>query len=390
MKVLIIPAWYPSHDSPGEGVFIQQQAKALQAAGHEVVVMYADLKFSNWIKVFQGFLFRRSFKEEEGLSILRLNGFLFPKSNPLIRPIWICIYQSLFNFYHQKKGLPDVIHAHSFLAGIAAYDIAKPYNIPIVLTEHLSSLLDDSLKKKHVSSFKNILNKADALVAVSKGLKTKMQTYTSQEIKVIPNLVDTDFFSPLPKEAKRDDFTFIAIGSLIPRKGFDLLIQAFAKIKKTSDLKPRLIIIGDGREKSNLLKLIEKLGLKDKVNLTGHLSQEKVKDQLRRADVFVLSSHIETFGVVVIEAMAVGLPIIATRCIGTRDLINEKVGYYIEPNNIDELVHSMNRMIHDAVNFDQQFIRNRTIEKYGKEVVAKEITELYQSLVNRHQTKYEL
>lgn len=144
---------------------------------------------------------------------------------------------------------------------------------------------------------------------------------------------------------KDDKKYLIGVGRLVKRKGFEYLIKSLKLLNEDVEC----LIIGDGPEKENLQQLAVNLGLKQRVNLLGYLSEEEKKFQyLAAADIFVLSSLHEGFGIVLQEAMQVGLPIIATDNGGQVDLIrNGKNGFLIKFGNKYMLIHEIKKIFND-------------------------------------------
>lgn len=148
-----------------------------------------------------------------------------------------------------------------------------------------------------------------------------------------------------PWFANRDGLVVVAVGRLVKLKGFDLLIQAFARV--TGRDRARLIIIGDGNERSALQALVEGLGVGDRVALPGF--QDNPWKYMARADLFVLSSHVEGLPNVIAEAMALGLPVLATSCSESiRDYMEDgRNGLLVPPGDVDALSEGLGRLLAD-------------------------------------------
>ena len=143
----------------------------------------------------------------------------------------------------------------------------------------------------------------------------------------------------------------------------------------------RLTIYGDGPERTVLEKKIVEKGLAKKVCLYGRYFREQLLDMYDAADAFVLASQGETFGVVYIEAMAAGLPVIATICGGPEDIVNDKVGVLIEKENLCQLVAAMEWMIENIGNYNRDEIRRYAVSKFSPEQVAAKLTEVFQDVL---------
>lgn len=198
---------------------------------------------------------------------------------------------------------------------------------------------------------------ADLVVALSEGVRRDvMARYAvpQERVRTIYNPVNIEEVQkmaelPLPPHPdlripEPGVFNIIAVGHLKRQKGFDLLIRAIAELQ---DVPLRLLIVGDGPEEADLRQLIRDLNLSDKVRLLGY--QENPYALMAKSDLFVLSSRWEGFGHVIVEAMACGVPVLATRCpSGPDEIINHDIdGMLCEPDSVDALVAGIQRLWRD-------------------------------------------
>ena len=185
----------------------------------------------------------------------------------------------------------------------------------------------------------------------------------------IPNIVDTNLFSYANKDNK-NTFLFVSVGSLIYGKRMDLTIEAFIDAFKGSD-KVFLTIFGEGPERQKLEELVRINKMEKQIKLMGMQSRKVIADYLKECDCFVLASQTETFGVVYIEAMASGLPVIATKCGGPESFVNEENGVLIPVDNKDALVTAMKNMYSGKYNmikrqFQQILLKNFPPKQFQK------------------------
>ena len=194
--------------------------------------------------------------------------------------------------------------------------------------------------KRLVSSCKNM----DYFVPVSHELEEFYKSYLDKKVFYIPNGLDS-----IPKKiSSLDNKNIISVGRLSKEKGFDDLLRIFKKISnKDSDI--RLNIVGDGVEKNNLLELAKELKLGDKVVFHGYQNKEYINDLLFNSSLYVMTSHTESFGLVLIEAMSYGVPCISyTSAQGANEIINDGInGYLIENRNEDEMIDKINLIMED-------------------------------------------
>lgn len=384
MHILILPSAYPTEDAPLRSTFFKEQAIALKEAGHEVGVIYSETRRITGINInsLKKFHFQIEDKKEEGINTIRLKGWnIFMMRNSLGINLWIKQTVKLFNIYIKKYGKPDLVHVHCGLYGGAAVVLIKEkYNIPYVITEHSSNVLNGTMDKYHRELLEKAYNNADYLISVGKKLKEKMKVYTKNKIEVIPNIVNTEKFTPRNK-AKNGKFRFLSVSFLNPNKNVDLTIRAFSKAFKNKD-NIELYIAGDGSERLKLEALAKDLGVESKVKFLGKVNREDLPGFLHEGNAFVLPSKYETFGVVYIEALACGLPIIATKCGGPEDFYKEDFGYMIDTGDEEALCQAMIKMIENKDKYDSISMSKCVKNRFSKEVIVKKIEEVYEVILN--------
>ena len=215
-----------------------------------------------------------------------------------------------------------------------------------------------------------------AVLAVSRALAKNMRANTGVEAVVVPNIVDTAQFAL--QSVPHERFTFVSAGNLIPVKNMAELLHAFAALHG----EPRLIIFGDGPESGALRALCAELGLYSRVSFRGQCPREELAEAYAAADCFVLASRSETFGVAYIEAMAAGLPVIATRCGGPEDFVTEENGILIPADDESALTGAMERMMLRREDYDSAAISADTRRKFAPETIAARLTELYEGVLS--------
>ena len=198
--------------------------------------------------------------------------------------------------------------------------------------------------KKYIKSLIKSCNDIDNLVLVSKELQKFYEQYLGKKAIYIPNCLDY-----IPKKcSKLDSKNFRSIGRLSKEKGFDDLLRLFKKImSKFPDW--NLNIVGDGFERNNLLDLAKELKLGDRVIFRGYQDKEEINDLMLDSSIYLMTSHTESFGLVLIEAMSYGIPCIAyTSAQGANEIINDGVnGYLINDRNEDEMIKKITMLVND-------------------------------------------
>jgi len=158
------------------------------------------------------------------------------------------------------------------------------------------------------------------------------------------------------------------------------ILHAFSKIAKAN---PNIYLTlgGDGPVRSQLEQLAQNLDLIDKVKFTGMLSREQVVAEMAAADAFVLSSRYETFGVVVIEALALGKPVIATRCGGPESIVRKEDGILIPVDDVDALAAAMIEIVENRKDYDPAEIRKACSVRFSEAAIAKRLMNIYANVV---------
>ncbi len=390
MKVLILPSWYP----PDGGSFFEEQSRAVAATGVSTDVLSLRIK---GVKDFinDRSLLNRGLRKsrENDINVYRAVYSKFPLTEKHNIYPWSVKLLRLFEAYSEEQGLPDLIHAHSSLwAGFAAALISEKYGIPYVLTEHRSRFVENNdmakslVKPFHKPVISRALKGASKLILVSGKLKKallQIEPEVSRRIAIIPNFIDTSIFTPPEKPLPPKPFIFFSLGNLEHVKGMDVLIDAFYILKKNFSGAAVLKIGGKGNQTDALKKRSVRYGIHNDILFTGKLSRNQVMYHMQDSHAFVLASRFEAFGVVFIEAMASGLPVISTKSGGPEEIINDQNGYLVELENPVKLAEAMESMISNYHNFDLQAIRQQAVKNFGQENVVKKITDIYNEVLNK-------
>lgn len=380
MNILMVPSWYKNETNSISGSFFREQALALVRRGHRVWV--ADATFQGADNLKSPRLFRLKQYDDEGLCTYSL---VVPALGIARTPSGgVGIYcRNLGRIFQrmEKDGVRiDLIQAHSFYpAGVAAVRLGKKHGIPVVLTEHNSNVLKKTLPPKRVQMLKEAVAGADRVVCVSNALKKAMQelTGTEREIDVLYNSVDSRF-TYVPKPAQ-ENFTFVSAGNLIPVKRFDLTLEAFARLYR-EDPSVRLTIAGGGYLRQELEALAADLGVADAVAFSGRIPREQMSALLQGADAFVLPSDAETFGVVYIEALACGKPVIGARNGGAEEIITAGNGLLVEKNDATGLYEAMKTLRKEISRYSGAALAADCEARFGEETLAKQTLAIYRSL----------
>ena len=377
MHIMVVPSWYANPQNKVHGSFFKEQFLALQKSGEKVTVAYNEI----WPITRLGRVREKrglSFQVEDGLRTYRYKDYNYLPKNHNMFKFFNKRMEKLYLEIVKKEGKGDVIHAHSaFWGGISAAFVAKKYNIPFVLTEHSSLKNSVYVKDSYYKYIKEAYDSADKLITVGNGLKKELENYTDNNIEVIHNLVDFSKFKVKETE-KHEGVKLFSLAYLVEGKGMEALIKAFNEAFKDENV--TLKIGGDGEKRHELEALIKELNLESKVELLGMLSREEVVSEINNCDGFVLASEHETFGVVYIEAMALGKPVLGTKNGGAEDIIRDYNGILVENKNHKELVKGLKEFVHNINSYDKTLIREMCINNYNEDVIVQKIEDIYNKL----------
>jgi len=354
----------------------------VQELGEQVGILYPDLRPPFQARQYPDPRGKTEWSLSGGVHVLR-NTYVnwTPRIEPLILPRWLQVGMRLFAEYCRRFGKPDVIHAHCLLrAGVLAYRIARKYGIPYVVTEHSSRWHNHEVRGYELRSARAAAKNAGAMISVSRALMSHLQQDLAfGKTYVVPNAVDALFLDGEVRERPASQGKrFINVALLNPGKRHDILIDAFHQAfgRETSNT---LYIVGDGPQRKPLEEQIARHGMESSIRLLGMQNKSQVAALLKESDCLVLTSDHETFGVVVIEALASGLPVISTDCGGTADIVAPGNGILTEKGNVRavaEAMVTMHRRI-DAGAYDKRQIRADCVERFSQHAVCAELVKIY-------------
>lgn len=372
MKIAISVFLFPPKWLAGTEIATYNISKHLAERGHEVhVVTTRDAGLP-------------SYEKRDGFFIHRLRV-------PRIRRIETVLY-CVRAFLKVKQLDPDIVHAQAVSpTGLSAFLAKKMLKKSYIVWGRGFDVYMPWRFKGVIS--KLVLRNAAAVIALTADMKWEIQKICAVEPTVLPNGIDLERFENLPSketlrprlmiESGQKIILFVGVLKLV--KGVRYLIEAMTTIKQKEPL-ARLLIVGDGEERRALEKLTDSFNLKDCVSFVGRVPNEAVPQYMATSDVFVLPSLSESFGIVNLEAMASGLPIVATKVAGIPATItNGENGFLVEARNPKEIAQKVLLLLQDEGLRERIGERNRQKAKQysWKEIVAK-LEEIYfQCLTDR-------
>ncbi|MDR0872234.1 MAG: glycosyltransferase family 4 protein [Prevotellaceae bacterium] len=380
MKILFFTAWYPTEKNPNFGIFIKEHVKAVQTTENEVVVLAIVIHRGKgvWKKTTKDFI------DENGVRTILIEiTTCFRDIVYLALPLQYWIVKRIFRKL-QPAFEPDIVHSNVILpAGIIGGWLAEKMKKPHIITEHFTGV-EGVLKMPVISRWaKKAYQRTVYILPVSAYLKENliklMPLLENNNFQVIPNVVDGQQFLYKEKKPLPDTITLCSIAAWNrykkPAKQPELLIDAVSILQKEIDKKMVLLMVGGGNKLEELKERCKEKNVN--VIFTGYLDKKDIVKNLHQADFFAHPTLIETFGVVVVEALSTGTPVICSNDKALRELINEQNGVLCE-NTVEDWVNGIRQAIHKK--FDGKEIANNVSQKYSYEKVGTKIDKIYHSI----------
>lgn len=363
MKILMIPSWYPTENMPMLGTFYKEQAEAMAAAGAEVAVIYTDVN-----KRLAGHT--TCFTENGVYTVICQHMNWTPGSEAgRVKQRTAMLFRA-YRRLLREWGRPDVVNLRSSLQGYEALALCRRERLPLFFMEHSSVVLTEDAGSPAARRLSDVMAHAAVTACVSRALAAPMQAYG--QVRVIPDLVDTDRFTVSPI-AGNGTFRFRAMGQLRAIKGYDVLIKAFAELKRRTARHISLEIAGEGVLHGQLVELIESCGVGDCCSLVGVIPRTDTPLFMNGADCFLCTSRNETLSCVLNEAAACGRPVISTRCGGPEDIVTPQTGMLVPVDDVAALASAMEQMLDGASSYDADTIRQLTVSRFGKDAVSRRL-----------------
>ena len=305
------------------------------------------------------------------------------KPHQLLRPFYY-----LYWFYKgysigKKYKNIDLIHSHSaILQGTISLLLSKKLKAKLIFTEHtgpFSTVVKTGLKKAWA---KYMLQKADAVLCVSEHLKNEIleNDIHPKKMLVTYNPVDTNLFKPIENNAKEQYKNTLYTGRLDDFKGGYRALLAFEKIAKNNP-DWTLSIIGGGHDYQLIEKTVkENPVITERVFLLGAQPKEVITKEMQRTAFFLFPSSHESFGIVIAEAMASGLPVIVGNKAAPKEYVNSECGIIVDPDDVDALAAACEKMIQTLANYDSNKIREQVVNRFGLEAFGKKMLSIYEEI----------
>ncbi|MDP2182853.1 MAG: glycosyltransferase [Actinomycetota bacterium] len=282
-----------------------------------------------------------------------------------------------------ERHRPDFVHAHElYPSGAAAVSLAGRTGVPVIVTVHGSDLYSNLAKPSWTAALCDAASRAAAVVCVGTQLAedcVRELGIAREHVRVIPDAFDDGIYAPYVRETHGGPTRLLSIGRLVPEKGHDLLLEAVARIiTDGSDIE--LQIVGGGALEGDLRVKAAALSLGDHVRFLGALTGEAMLAAMHRADLYVQASRREGFGLALVEAMATGLPAVATDSGGPGEILTPETGVLVVPGRVDALAEGIEQALDRLGTFDPEAISRSVTARFGRAAVGAQLLGLYRDV----------
>jgi D-inositol-3-phosphate glycosyltransferase len=312
-------------------------------------------------------------------------------------------------FAAKENSRYDLIHAHYWMSGLVGQELKTKWGIPMVMMFHTLGLVKNRIallgereSDERIRGERRVLAAADMVVAATPADRADLQwlyELPSAKAAVIPPGVDLEQFKPMDKRAARlelglplDQEQILFVGRIEALKGIETLIQAANHMVRSHSIPFFVQIIGGdveesleqlGSEMARLQRLVRELGLQERVHFLGSKRQRELPTYYAASDLVVMPSYAETFGMVALEALACGRPVIASRVGGLAYLVQDGVtGFHVQEGNGEEMANRLTEILGDIEKLERMGKAARAVaEKYSWEKTASEVENLFSKLL---------
>lgn len=429
IRILVVARWYPSHDVLGRGSFVADQVQALAGAGAQVVVVCPEpayavgldgpgrdasmARIGKWASTIAAGLELAApvGRGAPGVPVLRIPAPLPAGGQATRDPLTLAALEAAslipvgtalhaawpFDVIHAHTGLPDGLAAAALADALAAAPAGSPADasvdapagtrrVPVLTTEHDSATRGRLQDPGVAAAYRGLIGPDRALVAVSRALAGQIEEGLGLEtgrIDVVPNVVPVELFQPDP-DVDRDPHELLWVGTRKEDKGTDTLLRAFALLRRERPaIRLRLIgRPGSEAEEGRLVALARDLEIAEAVRFEPPADRAGVADAMRRAAVFVHPSPWETFGVVAGEALAVGLPVVATPSGGVEEIVGRdgRFGTIARDHAPASLAEAIAATLDRREAFDSAALRAGITRRFAPGVVADDLLARFRAL----------
>jgi glycosyltransferase involved in cell wall biosynthesis len=403
MRLFVIPSWYTTRKDTNSGIFFSEQMNLILSECVDSKIFVSSSNYlSLSVKVPKSFLKAAleyvadiSFN---GLKDQRPDRNLLVSQSTLFR--WTDYFLSGGYFLARRKVFRDFAFAekqYSTFDSIIAFstdpaaligaELSRKTGLPLIIIEHMGPFPIKSwtnkrgvIKKKLIKSW----NESDVVAAVSSNLAEKIRPFCDLEVQILHNPISLEFIAAakaiLANGRGEVQNKILAVSRLVDNKGIKDLIEAFSEI---CDQSIHLEVVGYGPKEQEFREFANSLGISERIIWSGRQSRDVVREKMLASKFLVMPSYSETFSLVCVEALACGLPVVATKCGGPEDIIVKGVGELVEPQSVQALREGMNCMLQNLDNFSSVNLAKYALDNFGPKVFVKQLEGLIKLSLER-------
>ncbi len=297
-----------------------------------------------------------------------------------------------------RRDFPfDLIHAHfTYPDGVAAVRLGKQFGVPVIITEHVPwgpwTYHNAFVRRESMGA----VERCAIHIAVSGPVRESVARVVgaSEKLRVIPVGVDGNIFNCSEGKGQPLPGQLLFVGAIRPVKGVDILLRA-VRLLVDSGRNVTLVLVGESyfksyqREYHRLRQLAQDLRLESRVNFAGKRRPPELVRSIQESAVLVLPSRAESFGMVLVEALACGTPVVATRCGGPEDIVTEEVGTLVPPEDAQALAAGIAKVLDRRSDYDPAKLRAYALERFGLESVGQRLQGLYAEALSKRRGRAE-
>lgn len=386
MKILTFSTLFPNSEKPGHGIFVETRLRHLVSSGRVDARVMAPIPwFPSTHPRFGAYArFARAPRHEvrHGLQVMHPRYLVIPKVGMSLAPALLAQAAKPAIARMIDEGFDfDLIDAHYFYPdGVAAAMLARYFNKPLVITARGSdiTLLPNYALPRRMIRW--AANRADGIITVANALRDEVVALGADAGRVVSlrNGVDLNLFRPTERGAAGAAFTLLTVGHLVPVKAQELIIQALPLLPGV-----RLVVAGDGPNRHMLEELARTLKVAERVEFLGAVPQTQLRGHYGAADALVLASSREGWANVLLESMACGTPVVASRVYGTPEVVAAPAAGVLmaerTPQGVADAVNAL------RANYPDRAATRRYAEGFSWDDTTAGQLALFEDILNRRQ-----
>ena len=398
LKVLVLSRSYPNNVTELLGLWVQGQVRHSARFCHPKVVAPVP-----YCPPFPGLpenysRFRRVARRgwDDGIEVLHPR-FLVGPGYSTHNLEWMLYYAGIRKSVDRLREhfVFDLIHAHfTYPDGVVAAHLGRRYGVPVIITEQnpWGPWMDQypGVRRRAIWAARQ----SASVIAISQSVRKTIERFAGalQNLVVIPDGVEGSIFTPSSNGHGRIPNRLLFVGAVRPVKGVDVLLKA-VRLLADKGRKADVVLVGEAyygpyrQEEMRLQRMVAELNLEDRVRFAGKQPLPELVRYIQECATLVLPSRAESFGMVLVEALACGTPVVATRCGGPEEIVNDQVGVLVPPEDPEALARGIEHVLEHGADYDPARLRAHALENFGLDSVGRRLKDLYQTALDRFEKR---